>query len=539
MVCWCVCERELGLTGGMNAQVGAGRFEGVTTNNADFRGEAAERTAPMRPKDSPIKSGRFYGTTEAQKAFVEYPVEAPKPRAKAVYKPNNLPFEGNTEAQRAFTPKKAERTRAVRPKSRDRPTAKFDAHTTAQGDFVKHPVQKRQPIKMVRKGVVNGGKFVDETEAKAAFPAYKVVPPAQREPEKWKPSGLKFHGTSENRAQFTGKEAQRAVVTKMQDNLRVDSGAKFNEHTTARDDFPEYHVERQQPIRPKSRERATGKFEGVSEAQKAFVEYPVEAPKPRAKAVYKPNNLPFEGNTEAQRAFTPKQAEPTRAVRPKSRERPTAKFDAHTTAQGDFVKHPVQKRQPVKVVRAGRVNGGKFYGETEANAAFKEYQVVPPAQREPEKWKPSGLKFHGTSENHAQFTDKEAQRAVATRMQDNLRVDSRAKFNEHTTARDDFQRYRVERQRPIRPKSRERATGKFQGVTEAQKAYIAYEIQQRERVAARAREDHIAMEAESRDFVTERFVRCWCRGHSVFPTGAHHLRAVCVCVCAAATPSTT
>ena len=338
MVCWCVCERELGLTGGMNAQVGAGRFEGVTTNNADFRGEAVERTAPMRPKDSPIKSGRFYGTTEAQKAFVEYPVEAPKPRAKAVYKPNNLPFEGNTEAQRAFTPKKAERTRAVRPKSR---------------------------------------------------------------------------------------------------------------------------------------------------------------------------------------------------------ERPTAKFDAHTTAQGDFVKHPVQKRQPVKVVRAGRVNGGKFYGETEANAAFKEYQVVPPAQREPEKWKPSGLKFHGTSENHAQFTDKEAQRAVATRMQDNLRVDSRAKFNEHTTARDDFQRYRVERQRPIRPKSRERATGKFQGVTEAQKAYIAYEIQQRERVAARAREDHIAMEAESRDFVTERFVRCWCRGHSVFPTGAHHLRAVCVCVCAAATPSTT
>ena len=100
--------------------------------------------------------------------------------------------------------------------------------------------------------------------------------------------------------------------------------------------------------------------------------------------------------------------------------RPT-KFEGVTEAQAEYVRKQAARAQRVKHVDR-KLESGQFYGETEANAAFKEYKVVPPAQREPEKWKPSGLKFHGTSENHAQFTDKEAQRAVVTRAADNLRV---------------------------------------------------------------------------------------------------------------------
>ena len=219
-----------------------------------------------------------------------------------------------------------------------------------------------------------------------------------------------------------------------------------------------------------------------------------------------PNNVPFQGDTEAHTAFQGAPAPRTQPIRPQRQTHVTgAKFEAHTTAQDDFVKHAVQPRQPKKVVRAGRVTGGKFRGETEYASGFKEYQVVPPAKREAVKYKPSGIKFQGVTENHAQYTDKEVDRPQVHKAEDNIRVDRGAKFNDHTTNHDDFQAYRVERQRPIRPKSGGRVTGgKFQGQTEAQMAFVEHAVQAKGAVSARAREDHIAFGKENRDFVTER-----------------------------------
>jgi len=99
------------------------------------------------------------------------------------------------------------------------------------------------------------------------------------------------------------------------------------------------------------------------------------------------------------------------------------RFEGVTEAQAEYVKKRAAVVQRA-VRQERRVESGKFYGDTEAATAFTEYQVQAPAQREPAKYVPSGLKFHGVTENHAQYTEKEARatRAVATHATDNLTV---------------------------------------------------------------------------------------------------------------------
>ena len=102
------------------------------------------------------------------------------------------------------------------------------------------------------------------------------------------------------------------------------------------------------------------------------------------------------------------------------------KFQGVSEAQAEYVrKEAVQPARAIKR-QERHVQGGKFYSDTEARAQYVEHVVVPPAKREAIPYRPSAIKFQGQSENHAQYTEKEAraERVKVMRAQDNLRVRS-------------------------------------------------------------------------------------------------------------------
>ena len=385
---------------------------------------------------------------------------------------------------------------------------KFAGVSEAQAEYVKKEAARAAKIKR-REHRVEGGKFYGESEAQKAYVQHQLQPRKAREREKYVPNPAKFQAQSEARAQFTDKEAQRAEVHRMEDNLRVNSRAKFYDHTTAHDDFRGQAGTPVKAYKPDNKPLQTGKFEGLTEAQKQYVKFEVEARKPRPKEVYKPSNLRLDDETEAAAQFKGVRAERTKSMRPARKAAITdAKFEAVSTAQHDFVQHELQTRRPVQLHISGKVSGGKFFDETEYKAGFRGGKVQRPKPREREKYVPNTARFEGQSEARAQFTDKEAQRAEVHRMEDNLRVNSRAKFYDHTTAHDDFRGQAGTPVKAYKPDNKPLQTGRFEGLTEAQKQYVAYKVEAHKAAAGRAQEDHIEFGKENRDFVTERCVTC-------------------------------
>ena len=119
--------------------------------------------------------------------------------------------------------------------------------------------------------------YQDMHVPEAPKPVRAPQAPAPKQPHR------KFEGVSENRAQFTAKEAQREVIKRKEHRIQ------------------------------------SGKFEGQSEFQRAFPGHEAPAPVPRAKAPYQPSNLPFEGVTTAGEAFKGDMAPAPESFKPKSK----------------------------------------------------------------------------------------------------------------------------------------------------------------------------------------------------------------------------
>lgn len=178
------------------------------------------------------------------------------------------------------------------------------------------------------------------------------------------------------------------------------------------------------------------------------------------------------------------------------------KFQGMSEAQAEYVrKEAVQPARAVKR-QERHVQGGKFYSDTEARAQYVEHVVVPPAKREAIPYRPSAIKFQGQSENHAQYTEKEAraERATVTRAQDNLRVrvcggvivctslmDSRVlipclgqvgqgRFDAVTTNANDFRGEMAPRSMPYKPANAVVAGGKFYGTTENHAKFVEFPV---------------------------------------------------------------
>jgi len=189
---------------------------------------------------------------------------------------------------------------------------------------------------------------------------------------------------------------------------------------------------------------------------------------------YQPNPAKFDGRTTSGDTYT---AKPIIREQPAPLRQgpPSPAFDARSTSQEDYGAKPLPPR-PVPAQQPRWESSGQFYGETESQAQFKQYQMQ---RAEPVQMRqaPPPAKFEATTTNQATYVAQPLpprEQAQPVQYQPNP-----AKFDGRTTSGDTYTAKPIQRDPP--PQMHPAAPAQpFTATTTSQEDYGVKELPRRE-----------------------------------------------------------
>ncbi|KXS17117.1 hypothetical protein M427DRAFT_133583 [Gonapodya prolifera JEL478] len=194
-------------------------FEGVSTSKADYKGIKAPRTASSHKPDEYIcapDSRDFKSVTAA--SYVEHHLSGemkPKSAAPPYVPLATAKFNAKTLNQDDFVPWKVQKRQEIRPKPEyEMVPGKLEGETVYHNDYSKKPLQKlfhREPAKYMP----SQAKIEGVSTARADFHALPLVPTPSFAPRlKYEPGHEDRDFTSQTHAAYTAKSLEMCEVTK-------------------------------------------------------------------------------------------------------------------------------------------------------------------------------------------------------------------------------------------------------------------------------------------------------------------------------------
>lgn len=289
-----------------------GKFEGNSTQQADFKPLPYGRVPIMRPKQTKITGQPFQGKTMYSESYMGVKGEQPKPHImKSNLHTGGTRFDGNSTQQRDYVPHSLSGRQAPF-KPHDNQTGHVedrDFHTEKSSNYVANSVGPRQKSYAPKNTTEFGKPFYGRSTQQHDF-----VP----------------HSRSGRQAPFKPRNNQEDVGEDR--DFRTEKASNF----TAKSAGP-----RLASFKPKNTTVTGTKFQGRSTQQADFVPHRGDA----RQAPFRPHDHQHAENedrdfqTEKTANYIPKQGARMKSYKPKPGLRNNERFDGRTTHGSDFLPH--------------------------------------------------------------------------------------------------------------------------------------------------------------------------------------------------------
>lgn len=291
-------------------------FEGNPTYKSDYRQWELSKTQPIRHDGGYVSSADpFNGDTTYFKDFQRYnqaPVKPIKPDNGTLQ--SNDPFNDRTGYREDFV-KHDLPAKYSRPKDDYQPNKiPLDSMTTMRRDFTAKDAEKARSCRPENGGYKSDAPFDDDTTHKNDFKRWEVKPNFAKKDNEWKPPLGEMDMSTNYNSEFTPKPAQKAMAIRPASRKKIDG--KFEGDTTYGQDFRKWPGDRRTPLKNQNEYHVPNvPFDGTSTYKGHYVQLgggPSQSFKPDGLA-YK-SDQPFDGNTLYRTEFTHKEIEPCPAT---------------------------------------------------------------------------------------------------------------------------------------------------------------------------------------------------------------------------------
>lgn len=288
-----------------------------TSYTKEYTKKPIDRTQPIRKDHSRKMSGKFEGLPTYRNDYRRWQLpDRKRYGGEAVYRPTSAPFEGKSTFTHDYIKYPINLRQSMKPEERalhsDDP---FDDKTGYRVEYVKHPMPNRfvrekptwNPNKQPLDGMSNYKK--DYTE-KTAPKQESCKPPAQAFE-----SDAPFKGSTTHRSDFQKWAMERPYVHEPADYIKPDGIMDLNSTTHLH--FPAHKVAARIAVRPPSRRKVTGDFDGTTNYREDFRKWNAGGrQKPMMKTDYVPPTAPFEGCSTFTAHYVQHKVDPAVACKP-------------------------------------------------------------------------------------------------------------------------------------------------------------------------------------------------------------------------------
>eukprot|EP00798_Chlamydomonas_sp_ICE-L_P018834 gene18834-25380_t len=366
----------------------AAKFEGLTTNKADYLPHQQVKEQMMRPVNTyAVDSGLEFSGTSAYAAQFG-PKEATYQRVKASnkYEPNLGEFYGTTTYGGAFAENKVP-TRVARieqPNHIQVETAPYEGHSVYKDNYTEHVSVQREIGVPRPSGITKPeGKFDGQSMYNANYVAKEVSVREQIKPQEGPSDRLGWCGgipASEYGGQFVDKETPHFKVAKPARRANILGTGSFDGLTTSKQDYLTPQLDKGGIIRPThSLELYKLPFNGESTYADQYVSKSSSYVRVLPDRQYVPNISSFDGDTTNKVAYKDFGTVPVYRGKAKVSAAFTKDgrqgFEGVSTYKDNFASMPaVTRTKPV--IRASQpLREGQLDGVTTYNQDFKEKEI--------------------------------------------------------------------------------------------------------------------------------------------------------------------
>lgn len=397
-------------------------------------------------------------------------------RHRCPHAPSNLIGKGGerpcqlTEYTTVYKPLQPVPRESFKPTQKPIESAPFDATTTQQRDYIKHPLEKpfvHQPDQYHKPE----GDIENTTSYKQAY-TEKYAPPAKairNEPRRM--TAAKFEGEPTYRHDYKKWDPSRQQAYGMQAQWQPPTD-RFDDQTTFKHDFIPYQHQPRQSFKPlEGAKMSETPFDDRTGYRDAYIQHALPPKFVREREAYKPTGAPLQDSTtfksdykgapgSRMQSFKPDNqafssgapledmttnrhdyqkwaAQRPYVHLPETYQKPEGEMATETTHKTTYKEMPFVKVQAVRPVSANRAKDVPFDGRTNYAQDYKKWQadrVVIPKQAD---YVPNQAPFEGHSTYKGHYVPLPVAPARSFRP-DNQAFQSDAKFEDGTMYRHDY-----------------------------------------------------------------------------------------------------
>ncbi len=354
-----------------------GEMEKMTTHLRDFNKKPLTQRTLVKPADRKASPGKFNGVTNYNTDFRQWSAPErvfPKMQTGG-YMPPEAPFEGQSHYTDDYHKHKIAPRQSFKPADTARQSDQpFDGITGYREEFIKHPLEARQK-KEKATWIPNPSKMDDLSHYKKDYTEKYAAPVNSCKPEGGAyQSDAPFHGDTTQRIDFKKWPTERPMF-KEPERYSVPEG-NFDFNTTHNTNYTKKPIQPITKIRPPSRKRDPGRFEGSTNYNQDFRKWGLtERAQPKQQPDYIPNEAPFEGLSSYTDDYRKKAAAARASMRPTEAARHgSGKMEDDTMYRLAYTPKEIGPC-PAALIEVGKTGKFVFTGEQDL-AGHKFYQQV-------------------------------------------------------------------------------------------------------------------------------------------------------------------